>query len=97
MKWNNVECFVGDGNFHVLILVDPADRAEIDRARAFNDRLVARALEMEGTCTGEHGIGLGKQYKLIDSPGDDTVDVMRRIKKALDPQNIVNPGKIFRA
>jgi D-lactate dehydrogenase (cytochrome) len=87
---------VGDGNFHVLILVDPADSGEIERARAFNDRLVARALAMEGTCTGEHGIGLGKQDKLIDELGSDTVDVMRRIKQALDPQNILNPGKIFR-
>jgi D-lactate dehydrogenase (cytochrome) len=86
---------VGDGNFHVLILVDPADSEEIERARAFNDRLVARALAMEGTCTGEHGIGLGKQDKLINELGDDTVDVMRRIKQALDPQNILNPGKIF--
>lgn len=86
---------VGDGNFHVLILVDPDDKAEIERARAFNDRLVARALAIEGTCTGEHGIGLGKQHKLIDELGADTVEVMRRIKQALDPQNILNPGKIF--
>lgn len=87
---------VGDGNFHVLIVIDPADTAEIERARSFNDRLVARALAMEGTCTGEHGIGLGKQEKLIDELGAETVDVMRRIKQALDPQNILNPGKIFR-
>jgi D-lactate dehydrogenase (cytochrome) len=86
---------VGDGNFHVLIAVDPLDAAEIETARAFNDRLVARSLAMEGTCTGEHGIGLGKQQKLIDELGDDTVEVMRRIKRALDPQNILNPGKIF--
>lgn len=87
---------VGDGNFHVLIVVDPADMAEIETARGFNDRLVARALTMEGTCTGEHGIGLGKQAKLIDELGEDTVDVMRRIKKAPDPANIINPGKTFR-
>ena len=86
---------VGDGNFHVLIVVDPADSLEIEQARAFNDRLVSRALALEGTCTGEHGIGIGKQSKLIDELGEETVNVMRRIKQALDPLNILNPGKIF--
>jgi len=86
---------VGDGNFHVMICVDPDNSEEVHRAEAFNDRLVARALSMDGTCTGEHGIGLGKQDKLIDELGEDAVDVMRKIKAVLDPQGIFNPGKIF--
>jgi len=88
---------VGDGNFHVMICVDPDNQEEVRRAEAFNDRLVARALSMDGTCTGEHGIGLGKQGKLVDELGEDAVDIMRRIKTALDPQGIFNPGKIFKA
>jgi len=86
---------VGDGNFHVLISVDPSDALEIERARRFNDRLVDRALALDGTCTGEHGIGLGKQDKLLDELGADAVDVMRRVKAALDPDYLLNPGKIF--
>jgi D-lactate dehydrogenase (cytochrome) len=86
---------VGDGNFHVFLSVDPADAAEVEQARGLNDRLVARAQAMDGTCTGEHGIGLGKQAKLVDELGAETVDVMRRIKQALDPQGVLNPGKIF--
>jgi len=86
---------VGDGNFHVMLCVDPDDHAEVERVRRLNDRLVDRALAMDGTCTGEHGIGIGKQAKLIDELGEDTVDVMRRIKQALDPDRLLNPGKIF--
>jgi D-lactate dehydrogenase (cytochrome) len=88
---------VGDGNFHVFFTVNPADPAEVAHIRALNDRLVARALAMDGTCTGEHGIGLGKQGKLVDELGEDTVSVMRAVKAALDPQGLFNPGKIFRA
>ncbi|WP_243453888.1 FAD-binding oxidoreductase [Sandaracinobacteroides saxicola] len=87
---------VGDGNFHVFLTVDPDNEAEIAQARELNDRLVARALAMDGTCTGEHGIGLGKQDKLVDELGSEAVALMRRIKQALDPHNILNPGKIFR-
>jgi D-lactate dehydrogenase (cytochrome) len=87
---------VGDGNFHVFFTVDPGDPVEIEHIRGLNDRLVARALAMDGTCTGEHGIGIGKQDKLIDELGDDTVSVMRAVKAALDPQGLLNPGKIFR-
>ena len=86
---------VGDGNFHVQMLVDGNAPAEIERAEAINARLVARALAMDGTCTGEHGIGLHKQNFLVDELGDASVNVMRQLKKALDPQNILNPGKIF--
>jgi D-lactate dehydrogenase (cytochrome) len=85
---------VGDGNFHLLLLVDPADAEEIARARALHARLVARALALDGTCTGEHGIGVGKRGYLETELGG-AVDVMRAIKGALDPLNIMNPGKIF--
>ncbi|PLC49101.1 2-hydroxy-acid oxidase [Pollutimonas subterranea] len=86
---------VGDGNFHVQMLVDGASQDEIDGAEALNARLVSRALSMDGTCTGEHGIGLHKQGFLIDELGSASVNVMRQIKQALDPRNIMNPGKIF--
>ncbi len=85
---------VGDGNFHLLILVDPNDGAEIERAKALHDRMVMRALSLEGTCTGEHGIGTGKIAFLHAELGD-AVSVMREIKRALDPLGIMNPGKIF--
>ncbi|WP_127598984.1 FAD-binding oxidoreductase [Nitratireductor alexandrii] len=85
---------VGDGNFHVLVLMDPEDTREIAQAEAFVARLNERALAMEGTCTGEHGIGQGKA-KFLELELGTGVDVMRAIKKALDPQNILNPGKIF--
>lgn len=85
---------VGDGNFHVLILVMPDDAAEIERAAALNDRLVKRALAMGGTCTGEHGIGFGKIGYLECERGGGIV-VMRAIKRALDPHELMNPGKIF--
>lgn len=84
----------GDGNFHVLVLFDDKDPAEIARVEAFCVRLNARALAMDGTCTGEHGIGQGKQPFLIEELGP-AVDVMRQIKRALDPDNIMNPEKIF--
>ncbi len=86
---------VGDGNFHVALLVDPEDQGEVGAARAFNERLVMRALAMDGTCTGEHGVGLGKIDFLIAEHGEG-VAVMRQLKTALDPDNIMNPGKIMR-
>ena len=84
---------VGDGNFHVLVLMDPNDPKEIEATEAFVSRLNMRAIAMEGTCTGEHGIGQGKAAFLAHELGD-AVDVMRAIKQALDPHNIMNPGKI---
>lgn len=84
----------GDGNFHVLVLLDDENPAEIAGAEAFIARLNARALAMDGTCTGEHGIGQGKQPYLGEEMGG-SIDLMRQIKQALDPQNIMNPGKIF--
>ena len=86
---------VGDGNFHVAYLVDPKQPGQRDTAERLNDQLVHHALALEGTCTGEHGIGLHKQGFLIDETGAATVDMMRTIKRALDPHNILNPGKIF--
>lgn len=85
---------VGDGNFHVIFSIDPDEPTEFDEVKAVNDRLVARALEMDGTCTGEHGIGLGKRDWLVAELGS-AVEIMRVLKRALDPQNLLNPGKIF--
>jgi D-lactate dehydrogenase (cytochrome) len=86
---------VGDGNFHVGYLIDPAIPAERDTAERLSHQMVQRALRLEGTCTGEHGIGLHKQGFLVDEAGDGTVALMRQLKIALDPRNIMNPGKIF--
>ena len=86
---------VGDGNYHVAYLVDIKDTAQFDRAEQLNLQLVQRALRLEGTCTGEHGIGLHKQGFLVDETGEGAVAMMRTVKRALDPKNILNPGKIF--
>jgi D-lactate dehydrogenase (cytochrome) len=83
----------GDGNFHLLYVLDPSSQTELEEASRLNDRLVARALAMGGTCSGEHGIGTGKKKFLRDEHGD-AVDLMRAIKQALDPGNRMNPGKI---
>src|SRR6266852_3854451 len=85
---------VGDGNFHLSILVDMDDADELRRTEALLERLVERALGMEGTCTGEHGVGQGKMKYLKAEHGDAALSTMRAIKTALDPQNIMNPGKI---
>ncbi len=84
---------VGDGNFHVMPLIDMKNPSEIQSVELFNERLVARALAMGGTCTGEHGVGSGK-IKFMRREHGAGVDVMKAIKKALDPDNILNPGKI---
>ena len=86
---------VGDGNFHFGYLIDPNDAGERERAERLNHQLVTRALAMGGTCTGEHGVGIHKMGFLLDEAGAGAVDMMRAIKRALDPQNILNPGKIF--
>ncbi len=86
---------VGDGNFHFGYLIDPAKPEEREIAEKLNHSLVARALRLGGTCTGEHGIGLHKMDFLIAETGVGAIDMMRSIKRALDPQNIMNPGKIF--
>jgi D-lactate dehydrogenase (cytochrome) len=86
---------VGDGNYHVAYLIDPKDPAQWDTAERLNLQLVQRALRLEGTCTGEHGVGLHKQGFLVDEAGEAGVEMMRTLKRALDPKNILNPGKIF--
>ena len=85
---------VGDGNFHVQLMVNPKDKNEINVLNTFLDRLSKRAINMDGTCTGEHGIGQGKKQYLIDELGS-SVNFMKRIKSTLDPNNIMNPGKVF--
>ncbi len=87
---------VGDGNFHCEILIRPDDESELAEAKAFNERVVARALAMEGTCTGEHGIGFGKTKSLRKELGE-AVDLMATLKHAIDPENLMNPGKIVPA
>jgi len=86
---------VGDGNFHIGFVFDPENPREVAEITEINERLVHRAIAMDGTCTGEHGIGYGKMDFLIAEHGE-AVSVMRLIKKALDPDNIMNPGKIVR-
>jgi D-lactate dehydrogenase (cytochrome) len=85
---------VGDGNFHLAILVDPDDPEELQRAKDLNDRLVRRAIAYDGTCTGEHGVGYGKSAFLELEHGPHALDMMRAIKTALDPENLFNPGKV---
>jgi D-lactate dehydrogenase (cytochrome) len=86
---------VGDGNFHFGYLLDPDNLEEREAAEKLNHQLVARALSLEGTCTGEHGVGLHKMGFLVTETGAGSVEMMRTIKRALDPKNIMNPGKIF--
>jgi len=86
---------VGDGNFHCLLLCDVDDADEMSRAEQFLHRLVERAQAMAGTCTGEHGIGQGKQKYLASELGLEALQAMRALKAALDPDGIFNPGKIF--
>jgi len=85
---------VGDGNFHLSLMVDLADDDEVKRAKALLERLVERALAMDGTCTGEHGVGQGKMKYLLAEHGAPALGAMRAIKQALDPLDIMNPGKI---
>jgi len=86
---------VGDGNFHLAVLVDPESERDLREAEWINERVVERALTMEGTCTGEHGIGLGKRKFMLREHGEGAVDVMRALKQALDPDDLLNPGKIL--
>ncbi len=86
---------VGDGNFHATIFIDPADEAMFKKSLELDQRMVLRALEMGGTCTGEHGIGMGKLKHMRNEHGDGAMEAMKAIKTALDPRNIMNPGKII--
>ena len=83
----------GDGNFHLIYIIDPARPDELEAARRLNERLVMRALAMGGTCTGEHGVGYGKM-KFLEAEHGPSLDVMRTLKRALDPDNRMNPGKM---
>ena len=85
---------VGDGNFHIIFPVNPDDPRDLHEAERLSDRLVERALALGGTCSGEHGVGLGKKKFLRREHGDG-LDVMRTIKQALDPDGIMNPGKML--
>ncbi len=86
---------VGDGNFHVLMMIDPHDPADVAKAEGVNARMVARAISMDGTCTGEHGVGMHKMDFLVQEHGEDAIATMRVLKHAFDPKNIMNPGKIL--
>jgi D-lactate dehydrogenase (cytochrome) len=85
---------VGDGNYHLSFIVDPDDAEEMERAKRVNERMVVRAIELGGTCTGEHGIGFGK-IEFLRTEHGEAVSVMRQLKQALDPDNLMNPGKMF--
>lgn len=86
---------IGDGNFHVLMVIDPGSEAEREEAEKLNEAIVELAIGLGGTCTGEHGIGFHKKAFLRREAGDAAVQLMQRIKTALDPHGILNPDKIF--
>lgn len=86
---------VGDGNFHCIMLIDPEDAEEYCRVKAFAEQLGRHALALRGTCTGEHGIGLGKRQLLQEEVGTVGMEIMRQLKATLDPQGLMNPGKVL--
>lgn len=86
---------VGDGNFHTFISLDVNNPEEMKNYESYTKSLIAHSLRLDGTCTGEHGIGLGKKKYLVDQFGKETVDFMKLIKRSIDPNNILNPGKIL--
>ena len=85
----------GDGNVHYNVLVDPNDEEELAAGREISDDVVRRAIELGGTATGEHGVGQGKREYMVEEHGENGVETMRAIKRALDPKDTLNPGKIF--
>lgn len=85
---------VGDGNYHVILLIDPENAEEVAEMERINHGIVQRAIAMDGTCTGEHGVGVHKIPFLVEEHGEDALDMMRALKRAFDPKNILNPGKI---
>jgi len=86
---------VGDGNFHTMLLFDPSDSAEFKKCKEVANRMARSAIALGGTCTGEHGVGQGKMILLEEQFGKDGIDVMKQIKAALDPQSLMNPGKVI--
>lgn len=90
-----VVAHAGDGNFHAFIMFDPSDAAETREAHRLHAAMVRLALDADGTCTGEHGVGSGKKRFLVEEVGPEAVELMRKIKRALDPNGILNPGKVF--
>ena len=86
---------VADGNFHALLMFDPNDEKAYLAAKAASTKLTTRVIELGGTCTGEHGIGLGKRDSLVNQVGTETIELMRSVKNTFDPRNILNPGKIL--
>ena len=84
----------GDGNFHLIFMLDPDDKHEFDQISRLNERLIERSLKFGGTCSGEHGVGFGK-LKYLKAEHGESLDVMRAIKRALDPNNLMNPGKLI--
>jgi D-lactate dehydrogenase (cytochrome) len=84
----------GDGNFHVALLIDKTSQLELDKLDSFLIRISERAIRMDGTCTGEHGVGQGKRKYMLKELGN-AVDVMKKVKNAFDPNKIMNPGKLF--
>ncbi|KAM4614285.1 putative D-lactate dehydrogenase, mitochondrial [Discoglossus pictus] len=86
---------VGDGNFHCIMVLNLEDQNEVSKVKEFTDRLARRALELNGTCTGEHGIGLGKRKLLQEEIGETGIEIMKQIKFTLDPKNLMNPGKVI--
>ena len=85
---------VGDGNFHAIIGYDPSKEGEYEKIRTLSNKLIDKTLELEGTITGEHGIGLHKKEYLLKEHGDN-IPLMKSIKRSIDKNNIMNPGKIF--
>jgi D-lactate dehydrogenase (cytochrome) len=86
---------VGDGNFHVFFVLAPGDEQSWAKARAINQGMVEHALSVGGTCTGEHGIGIGKREAMLLEHGPEAVQLMRRLKDAIDPEGLLNPSKLF--
>jgi D-lactate dehydrogenase (cytochrome) len=86
---------VADGNFHALLQFDPLDENALAAAKSATQKLTARVIELGGTCTGEHGIGLGKRESLESQVGSERIELMRSVKRAFDPGNILNPGKVM--
>jgi D-lactate dehydrogenase (cytochrome) len=106
ITWSQGECgklgifasvvgHVGDGNFHVAMIYDPRDEVQKEAVAGCVHRMMGKALEMEGTVSGEHAIGIGKKECLRDELGKETIGVMKTLKKAVDPRGVMNPGKVF--